>query len=75
MRKIRKLVMDKKGMSYPLTVALVLALLIALCVLLLVLFGADQMWSVRHPNEGKGISKMRTTAVRTYEKEGKVVKQ
>lgn len=33
MRKIRKLVMDKKGMSYPLTVALVLALLIALCVL------------------------------------------
>ena len=32
MRKIRKLVMDKKGMSYPLTVALVLALLIALCV-------------------------------------------
>lgn len=25
--------MDKKGMSYPLTVALVLALLIALCVL------------------------------------------
>lgn len=31
MRKIRKLVMDKKGMSYPLTVALVLALLIALC--------------------------------------------
>ena len=25
MRKIRKLVMDKKGMSYPLTVALVLA--------------------------------------------------
>ena len=49
--------------------------LIALCFLLLVLFGADQMWSVRHPNEGKGISKMRTTAVRTYEKEGKVVKQ
>lgn len=49
--------------------------LIALCVLLLVLFGADQMWSVRHPNEGKGISKMRMTAVRTYEKEGKVVKQ
>ena len=49
--------------------------LIALCVLLLVLFGADQMWSVRHPNEGKGISKMRTTAVRTYEKERKVVKQ
>ena len=33
MRKIRKLVMDKKGMYYPLTVALVLALLIALCVL------------------------------------------
>lgn len=49
--------------------------LIALCLLLIVLFGADQMWSVRHPNEGKGISKMRTTAVRTYEKEGKVVKQ
>ena len=49
--------------------------LIALCLLLLVLFGADQMWSVRHPNEGKGISKTRATAVRTYEKEGKVVKQ
>ena len=49
--------------------------LIALCLLLLVLFGADQMWSVRHPNEGKGISKTRVTAVRTYEKEGKVVKQ
>lgn len=33
MKKIRKLVKDKKGMSYPLTVALVLALLIVLCVL------------------------------------------
>lgn len=33
MKKIRKLVMDKKGMSYPLTVALVLALLIVLCTL------------------------------------------
>lgn len=33
MRKIRDIVSDTKGMSYPLTVALVLALLIALCVL------------------------------------------
>ena len=33
MGKLKKMIKDKKGMSYPLTVALVLALLIALCVL------------------------------------------
>lgn len=33
MRKIRKVATDKKGLSYPLTISLVLALLIALCVL------------------------------------------
>jgi len=33
MGKLKKIIKDKKGMSYPLTVALVLALLIALCVL------------------------------------------
>ncbi len=33
MEKLKKAVADRKGMSYPLTVALVLALLIVLCVL------------------------------------------
>ena len=33
MGKLKKMIKDKKGMSYPLTVALVLALLITLCVL------------------------------------------
>lgn len=33
MRKLKKAVTDKRGMSYPLTVALVLALLIVMCVL------------------------------------------
>ena len=33
MGKLKKMIKDKKGMSYPLTVALVLALLIILCVL------------------------------------------
>ena len=33
MGKLKKMIKDKKGMSYPLTVALVLALLIVLCVL------------------------------------------
>ena len=33
MGKLKEMIKDKKGMSYPLTVALVLALLIALCVL------------------------------------------
>lgn len=33
MGKLKKTVMDRRGMSYPLTVALVLALLIVLCVL------------------------------------------
>lgn len=33
MRKLKKAVTDKRGMSYPLTVVLVLALLIVMCVL------------------------------------------
>ncbi len=33
MGKLKEIIKDKKGMSYPLTVSLVLALLIALCVL------------------------------------------
>ena len=33
MGKLKEMIKDKKGMSYPRTVALVLALLIALCVL------------------------------------------
>ncbi len=33
MEKLKKMIKDKKGMSYPLTVALMLALLIVLCVL------------------------------------------
>ena len=33
MGKLKEMIKDKKGMSYPLTVALVLALLIILCVL------------------------------------------
>ena len=33
MGKLKKAIVDRKGMSYPLTAALVLALLIVLCVL------------------------------------------
>ena len=33
MKKIQKVIKDKRGMSYPLTVSLVLALLILLCVM------------------------------------------
>ena len=33
MKKIQKVIKDKRGMSYPLTVSLVLAFLILLCVM------------------------------------------